>query len=107
MSYHEMTQDEEVKEMLLKLLRYLGRTDSLASSLHGFSYGYFISGDMAFIDWIDKGLDVLKTKQKSSGDSLHDGLVYDKVIYHRANSYIYPIGYGLAAIDASKGSKRS
>lgn len=98
MSYHELTQDEEVKQMLLRMVRFLG---SDSSALHGSSYAYFITGDPFFIEAVNKGLNELVGNQQHSSDSMYDGLIYKKPIYHRPNNYLFSAPFAFEALEAS------
>lgn len=106
MAYHELTQDEEVKEMLLKMVRYLGNATSGAEALHGISYAYFLTGDKTYLDMADKGLNELLANRQVSSDSLIDGLIYKKIIYHRPNAYLYSTPYVFEALEAGEAGRR-
>ena len=100
MSYHELTQDEEVKNMLLKLVRYLAPTEyGGPASLHGIAYAYFISKDPFFIFMADENLKKLLSHQQFSNDPLKDGLIYDKPIYHRPMAMLSTVPYVFGALE--------
>ena len=101
-SYHQLTQDKEVKEMLLRLVKFL-KADPAA--LHGASYAYFLTGEREYIQTIDTGLSKLLKNQKVSSNPMIDGLIYDKVIYHRPTSFLYSTVYAMEALEASQGDR--
>ncbi|MBN1688126.1 MAG: hypothetical protein JW893_03425 [Candidatus Omnitrophica bacterium] len=96
-SYHELTQDNDVKEMFLKLMRFL-KADP--SSIHGAAYAYFISGDPAFLGFAEKGMNELMRNSQRSSDGLYDGLIYKKPIYHRPATFLYTAPYTIEALEA-------
>lgn len=97
-AYHQLTQDEEVKEMYLSLVDFLGGS---AEIIHGNAYAYFITSDARYLDKISRGLDLLVRKRIVSHDSLEDGLIYNKRIYHRPMTFLYTAPYAFGALEAS------
>lgn len=99
-AYHEMTQDPAVKDMILKLVRYLGsREDAGTEVLHGLAYAYLISKDPAFIDQAEKNLDLLTQSQRDSDNPLTDGMIFDKPAYHQPNVLLYTVPYVFGAFE--------
>jgi len=103
MAYHELTQDEEVKAMLIKLADFLGADPA---SLHGQAYCYFLTGDEKYIKRIHEGLNQLMANRQQSSDPLVDGLIYKKAIYHRPTTYLYTIPYAFEALEADYAMRR-
>ncbi len=99
-SYHELTQDVAVKEMLLKLVRYLAKSESSGPViLHGLAYAYLISHDAELIKLAENYLAVILKNQINSENPVLDGLIYDKPIYHRPNIYLYTVPYVFGALE--------
>ena len=106
MSYYELTQDEAVKEMLLKMVRYLNSSGSGPASIHGTAYAYFITSDVTFLPMIEKSLDEIIENQQASSDPIYNGLIYSKPIYHRPNTFLYTMPYAFEALEARQGGRR-
>jgi hypothetical protein len=104
MSYHELTQDEEVKQMFLRLVNFL-KADPTAMA--GFAYAFFITSDPIYIAMIDRSLNELLANQKQASDSLYDGLIYDKPIYHRPTAFLYAVPYAFEALQISRPQRQS
>ncbi len=100
MAYHELTQDEEVKEMFLKLVRYLAPTEFTGPTiLHGISYAYLITKDPFFIAMIEENMGRILSHQQFSGDPMMDGLIFDKPIYHRPMAFLSTVPYVFGALE--------
>ncbi|OGW82213.1 MAG: hypothetical protein A3G33_10835 [Omnitrophica bacterium RIFCSPLOWO2_12_FULL_44_17] len=97
MAYHELTQDEEVKQMFLKMIKFL---DVDPAALNGIAYAYFISGDQTFLEMLNKSMNELLANKQESSDSLMDGMIYKKQIYHRPNTYLFSAPYAFEALEA-------
>ncbi|MBI1977231.1 MAG: glycoside hydrolase family 127 protein [Candidatus Omnitrophica bacterium] len=99
-SYHELTQDSEVKEMLLRLIRYLAPSEYMGPSiLHGLAYAYLITHDHFFISAAEQHLKHLMNHQQFSQDPLIDGLIYGKPIYHRPMQLLSTVPYVFGALE--------
>ncbi|MBI4358116.1 MAG: glycoside hydrolase family 127 protein [Candidatus Omnitrophica bacterium] len=100
MAYHELTQDEAVKEMFLKLVRYLAPLEFTGPTiLHGIGYAYLITQDPFFIYAAEENLKRLMDHQQFSRDPLLDGLIYDKPIYHRPMAMLSTVPYVFGALE--------
>lgn len=100
MSYHEMTQDEAVKETFLKLVRYLAPLEYTGPTiLHGIAYAYLITRDPFFIAIAETDLKKIISHQQSSNDSRMDGLIYEKPIYHRPMAFLSTVPYIFGALE--------
>ncbi len=100
MSYHELTQDEAVKESFLKLVRYLTPTEYTGPTiLQAISYAYLITKDPFFITAAEQNLKVIMNNQQFSQDPLLDGLIYDKPIYHRPMAFLSTVPYVFGAFE--------
>jgi len=107
-AYHQLTQDERVKEMLLKLLRYLAPQEYAAAAVtHGFSYAYFLTRDPAWAELADKTLQNLMKHSLRAGNPMLDGLIYEKPIYHRPNIFLGTVPYTFGAIEEDFRLKRN
>ncbi|MBI1977731.1 MAG: hypothetical protein HYS55_03155 [Candidatus Omnitrophica bacterium] len=99
-SYHELTQDEEVKEMFLRLVRYLAPLPySGPTILHGLAYAYLTTHDPFFIEVSERNLKGLLDHQQFSQDPIMDGLIYEKPIYHRPMAFLSTVPYVFGAFD--------
>ncbi len=99
-SYHELTQDEAVKEMFLKLIRYLVPQEySGPAILHGIAYAYLITHDPFFIAAAEQNLKELFEQQQFSPDPMIDGLIYEKPIYHRPMTFLSTVPYVFGALE--------
>ena len=99
-NYHELTGDDAVKEMFLKLVRYLApREYSGSEILHGLAYAYLISKDPFFVNAAEANLKNLVVQQKLSQDSLMSGLIYAKPIYHRPMVFLSTVPYVFGALE--------
>jgi len=99
-SYHELTGDEAVKEMFLRLVRYLAPTEYTGPTiLNGLAYAYLVTRDPFFIRSAEENLQKLLANQFSSENSLEDGLVYRKIIYHRPMAILSTTPYAFGALE--------
>ena len=99
-SYHELTQDKHVGEMLLKLVRYLAPTEYTGPSiLHGMAYAYLITHDSFYSEKAEEHLKNILTNQQTASDPLQDGLIYGKPIYHRPNVFLSTVPYAFGALE--------
>ena len=99
-SYHELTQDETVKEMLLKLVRYLAPREYPGPSiLHGIAYSYLITKDPQFIQMAEMNLERLFKNKVKDPDPMIDGQIYRKPIYHRPNIFLSTVPYVFGALE--------
>ena len=99
-SYHELTQDEGVKDMFLRLIRYLAPTEySGPTILNGLAYAYLISKDPFFIAMAEDNLKIILDEQQFSSDPLMDGLIYPKQIYHRPMALLSTVPYVFGALE--------
>ena len=99
-SYHELTQDEQVGEMFLRLVRYLAPSEYGGPSiLHGLAYAYLMTHDSFFITQAETNLKKLLANQKKSSDPLTDGLIYAKPIYHRPMAFLSTVPYVFGALE--------
>lgn len=100
MSYHELTQDDDVKDMLLKLVRYLVPSEFGGPAIsHGIAYAYLITKDPFFIAAAEDNLKKLMDHQVFSADPLMDGTIYDKPIYHRPMTFLPTVPYVFGALE--------
>ncbi len=100
MSYHELTQDEAVKETFLRLVRYLAPTEYTGPTiLHGIAYAYLITHDPFFIATAEENLKRLLSHQQFSQDPRIDGLIYEKPIYHRPMAFLSTVPYVFGALE--------
>ena len=102
-AYHELTQDEDVREMLLKLVRYLAPTEySGPVILNGLAYAYLITHDQFFISMAQDNMKIMMTNaQQSQTDPFMNGLVYKKPIYHRPMAFLSTVPYVFGAFEES------
>ncbi|MDA9101203.1 glycoside hydrolase family 127 protein, partial [Omnitrophica bacterium] len=106
-SYHELTQDSEVFDMLTRMLRFLSNSEySLAESLHGFAYVYLDTRDPAYLNQIERGLNVIALNRKGSGNPITDGLIYAKPIYHRPMTFMYTLPFVFSALETPPAGER-
>ncbi len=100
MAYYELTQDEAVKEMFLRLVRYLAPTEYTGPTiLHGIAYAYLITKDPFFIAMIEDNMRKILSHQQFSNDPLMNGLIYDKPIYHRPMAFLSTVPYVFGALE--------
>ena len=100
MSYHELTRDEAVKEMFLKLVRYLAPAEYGGPEiLHGMAYAYLITEDPFFISAAQENLKKIMDSQKFSQDPIMDGMIYGKPIYHRPMTFLSTAPYVFGALE--------
>lgn len=100
MSYHELTQDEAVKEAFLKLVRYLAPIEYTGPTiLQAIAYAYLITKDPFFITMAEGNLQHLLGEQQFSQDPLLDGLIYNKPIYHRPMAFLSTVPYVFGALE--------
>lgn len=101
MAYFDITQDEDVRVMLLKLVDYLSSREFAAPTiLHAMAYAYWVSGgDARYLGLIEKNLEHLSINAKSSSDPMYQGLIYDKPIYHRPMTFLHTVPYAFAALE--------
>lgn len=100
MAYHELTQDEEVKAMLLKFIHFLEPQEfSGPAILHGLSYAYLITHDTNYLARAERKLQFILSHQQSSSDPLQDGLIYNKPIYHRPMTFLSTVPYIFGALE--------
>lgn len=102
-AYYDLTQDAEVKEMFLRLVRFLGNGPD---ALHGNAYAYFLTGEAQFIQNLNEGMNELLRNRQVSSDSMINGLIYKKQIYHRPMTYLYDVPYAFEALDAVEAGRR-
>jgi len=63
-SYHQLTQDPEVLQALLKLVRYLAQHEYSATKiLHGFAYAYQITKDPLYLAHAEQNLKIILRHQ--------------------------------------------
>ena len=99
-SYHELTQDADVKEMFLKLVRYLAPLEYTGPViLHGLAYAYLITHDTFFIRAAEDNLRKIMDHQQFSSNPLLDGLIYEKPIYHRPVAFLSTVPYIFGALE--------
>ncbi len=100
-AYHELTQDQEVKEMFLRLVRYLAPTEfSGPVILHGIAYAYLITKDPYFITMAEENMKkIISNTQMYSQDPFMNGLVYEKPIYHRPMAFLSTVPYVFGAFE--------
>ena len=99
-AYHELTQDSAVKEMFLRLVRYLTPLEfGGPESLNGIAYAYLITHDPFFIQAADAKLKVVMDHQQVSQDLMMDGLIYEKPIYHRPMAFLSTVPYVFGALE--------
>ena len=76
-AYHELTQDEDVRQMFLKTIDFLMTSEfSIPQILHAFAYAYFITQDTKYLGVAEKALQFIRQRQISSRDPVFDGLIY-------------------------------
>jgi hypothetical protein len=99
-AYHELTQDERVKEMLLKTVNFLLTSEySIPQMTHALAYAYLITQDTKYLAVAEKALQFLRQRQQSSKDPIWDGLIYEKPIYHRPMSFLSTLPYAFGALE--------
>ena len=99
--YHEVTQDEEVKETIVRLARYLSAKQYAAPvSLHGLAYAYLITRDPFFIKKAEETMKYIQSQQQINPQNpLIDGLIYKKPIYHRPMAFLSTMPYVFGALE--------
>lgn len=100
MTYHELTQDEAVKEAFLRLVRYLAPTEySGPTILHAIAHAYLLTRDPFFIAMAEENVKRLISHQQFSQDPKIDGLIYEKPIYHRPMAILSTVPYVFGALE--------
>ena len=101
-AYHELTQDAEVLAALDKMVRYLRTNPELSLSImNGFAYLYVVTKNPEYIKMAEGVLSYFVGQSVHSRDSLFDGLIFKKKIYHRPNVYLYSVPWIFGALEES------
>ncbi|MBI4430107.1 MAG: glycoside hydrolase family 127 protein [Candidatus Omnitrophica bacterium] len=101
-AYHELTQDKEVLEALEKMARYVQHNKELSPSvINAMAYLYLSTHNEEFIRMAEQSFQHLINQQQTSSDSLIDGIIYKKLIYHRPNVYLFSVPWIFAAFEES------
>ncbi|MDD5672499.1 MAG: glycoside hydrolase family 127 protein, partial [Candidatus Omnitrophica bacterium] len=98
--YHELTQDADVKEMFLKLVRYLAKDEEAGPMvLHGLAYAYLMTGDMPYIAAGEQNMKKFLALQQLSSEPVADGMIGEKLIYRQPNFFLSTVPYIFGAIE--------
>lgn len=102
-AYHELTQDPQVYKALQGATLYLYSLskEGHPSIVNGLSYLYLTSGDPNYLNMIDDTLNYFLAQQQHSGDSIMDGMIFKKPIYHRPVIFLYTMPFAFAALEES------
>ena len=101
-AYHELTQDAEVLNALDKMIQFVDKDIELSPSiLNGTAYLYLLKRNPEYIAMAEKELKVFIQNQQHSKESIMDGLIFKKPIYHRPNVFLYSVPFVFAALEES------
>lgn len=88
-AYHQLTNQPEVGEAIVRSTRYLMQHERYLSLFDALAYSFDLTGDEQFLREGQQRLAAVIQAQDRSGDPLRDGMVYDKLTYGRVVSFLY------------------
>jgi len=100
--YHELTQSSVAQGMFLSLMDYfVEQRRAMPEILNGFAYAYLLTHNQKYIAAAELGLGALMRNQIKNRDPMVNGLIYEKVIYHRPNIFLANVPYVFGALNES------
>jgi len=94
-AYHQITPDESVKQAIIKATDYLRQTEKYLPFVDALAYCYYLTGNQQYLSQLKDQYRFVVSKQNRSADPLMRGLIFDKIIYHRPNLFLYSLPLGL------------
>lgn len=99
-AFHELTQAPDVKEALIKLVRYLaGTSEGSALNMHGYAYAYLITGDPFFLARAEEEVRRFTLQVQPATDPLLDGLPGGLPAYDTPNVFLSSTPYVFGALE--------
>jgi hypothetical protein len=103
-TYHQLTGNPAIKEMIVKMTEYLAKHEEYAPLSHGLAYSYFLTGDKKFLEVMVKRLDAMVGSQRTQDDPLWNGMIYQKLYYERVAEFLLFTPYAFEALLSSSRS---